>query len=470
MDVRCTCAYVTMLKPAAAGSRAISAHHALRQRSCSLSTRQFVAGSPLSTCVLRESQRGLSQLRKHVPLSRIVSVPRGRHLNTCSALCVSDKVATATHSTVEEGTTTSAAASHEACPAVEAASDVDLTSFETSSLAKWASDAAATLTELPEQGDLASLGLCANTPVGWLQWMMEYIHVHAGLPWWGAIVASTFILRAVIFPLVMKVQKNGVIMNNINPEIQNLMKRQREFRQTGNENFANQYSHKIWSVYQKHKCNPLKAAVLPLVQVPLFLSFFIAIRRMAAVPVESMKTGGMLWFEDLTVPDPYYILPVLACGSFVASIEVINSLRNHNYQFCKMYDVYTKYLVYALHAHSTCYNVHECAHLIITCHCFISYLTVAHFQAFLHLLRTCVILCCFVFLVSECSYAYMYMQLGGETGVGNPQTAKLKNVFRLMPIILIPISASFPSVRCLHYTSQCTFTQMCMCLLILRCS
>ena len=41
----------------------------------------------------------------------------------------------------------------------------------------------------------------------------------------------------------------------------------------------------------------------------------------------------------------------------------------------------------------------------------------------------------------------VFVQLGGETGVGNPQTARLKNVFRLMPIILIPITASFPAVR-----------------------
>ena len=32
---------------------------------------------------------------------------------------------------------------------------------------------------------------------------------------------------------------------------------------------------------------------------------------MANCPVDSMKTGGLSWFSDLTVPDPYYILPLL---------------------------------------------------------------------------------------------------------------------------------------------------------------
>ena len=245
---------------------------------------------------------------------------RGRYFSTGAGL---HSTASAENiPTPAVGSNSAASDSVTTSPLEPQTASVDLSTFESSAPAKWASDAAANvLTELPPQGDLASLGLCANTPVGWLQYMIEYVHIHANLPWWGAIVVSTFFLRAVIFPVVMKIQKNGVLMNNINPEIQKLMKRQKEYRQMGNKTLADQYSHKIWNVYQKNNCNPLKMAVMPLIQVPLFLSFFIAIRRMAAVPVESMKTGGALWFTDLTVPDPYYILPVLACGSFVASIE-----------------------------------------------------------------------------------------------------------------------------------------------------
>ena len=58
-------------------------------------------------------------------------------------------------------------------------------------------------------------------------------------------------------------------------------------------------------------------------------SLRVAIREMASVPIESMKTGGMLWFSDLTVPDPYYVLPVLSCLSFMATIEVCVLLCVH---------------------------------------------------------------------------------------------------------------------------------------------
>lgn len=290
------------------GSRVVSAAYALdvvQQRSHQLKACHLNAKRGISNSVF---ERNFASQYRDVGIHVTASAARGRHVSTCSILYAN---------TVQEGK-------------VDGANPVgawldgstQLSDFESSSHAKWASDAAITLNELPEQGDLASLGLCANTPVGWLQSMLEYLHIHAHLPWWGTIVASTLALRVVIFPVMMKIQKNGVIMNNISPEVQKLIKKQRQYRQMGNKALYSQYSQKVWQVYKNNNCNPLKMAVMPLVQLPLFLSFFIAIRKMAAVPVESMKTGGILWFEDLTVPDPYYILPVLACGSFVASIEV----------------------------------------------------------------------------------------------------------------------------------------------------
>ena len=83
-----------------------------------------------------------------------------------------------------------------------------------------------------------------------------------------------------------------------------------------------QASAELFALYKKNGCNPYKMALTPLMQLPVFISFFMALRQMAAVPVESMKTGGLYWFTDLTVPDPYYILPFMGCGAFIAIIEV----------------------------------------------------------------------------------------------------------------------------------------------------
>lgn len=69
-----------------------------------------------------------------------------------------------------------------------------------------------------------------------------------------------------------------------------------------------------------------QSILAPLVQIPLFVSFFLALRKMAYLPVESFKTGGYLWFQDLTAFDPYFVLPVICSFSMLASIEVRNYL------------------------------------------------------------------------------------------------------------------------------------------------
>jgi YidC/Oxa1 family membrane protein insertase len=63
--------------------------------------------------------------------------------------------------------------------------------------------------------------------------------------------------------------------------------------------------------------------MLPMLcQGAIFASMFFALRGMAACPVESMKDGGALWFTDLTVPDPYYLLPLITSSSLFIHIKI----------------------------------------------------------------------------------------------------------------------------------------------------
>ena len=138
--------------------------------------------------------------------------------------------------------------------------------FETSSQTKWATDAAV-LSDLPPQGDLASLGLGGYSPVGILQTSLDWLHSHTGLPWWGAIIASTLLLRLALFPLAIKLQVNAVNLNNIRPEMEKIMAKIKAHQQTGNTTMAAQESSRLMMLYKKHNCNPLKMMVMPFIQV-----------------------------------------------------------------------------------------------------------------------------------------------------------------------------------------------------------
>jgi membrane protein insertase Oxa1/YidC/SpoIIIJ len=60
----------------------------------------------------------------------------------------------------------------------------------------------------------------------------------------------------------------------------------------------------------------------PLIQMPFFLSAFLGVRGMCNLPVESFQTGGLGWFTDLTIADPYCILPLIATSSILLMVYV----------------------------------------------------------------------------------------------------------------------------------------------------
>lgn len=167
-----------------------------------------------------------------------------------------------------------------------------------------------------------SLGLGGWTPVGIVQNCMEYLHIGLDLPWWVSIMIGTICVRTIIFPLVILSQRNAAKMNNNLPQIQHLQLKLTDARQCGNAIDAARYSQEMVTFMKEKELNPFKNMLVPLAQAPLFISFFIGLRQMANAPVESLKTGGLFWFTDLTVPDQFFLLPIITSCTMLLTIEV----------------------------------------------------------------------------------------------------------------------------------------------------
>ncbi|CAH1954148.1 unnamed protein product [Acanthoscelides obtectus] len=169
---------------------------------------------------------------------------------------------------------------------------------------------------------LASLGLGGYTPVGLVQNCLEHLHADFGVPWWGAIVIGTFVIRICLFPLVVIAQRNAAKMNNCLPQMQAIQMKLTEARQTGNALDAARYTQELMLFMKEKNLSPFKNMLVPLAQMPVFVSFFMALRQMSNVPVESLRTGGLWWFTDLTLPDQYFILPLITSATLFATIEL----------------------------------------------------------------------------------------------------------------------------------------------------
>ena len=168
----------------------------------------------------------------------------------------------------------------------------------------------------------ASIGLGGWTPVGIVQNCMEFLHIGMDLPWWGTIAIGTIVVRTIIFPLVILAQRNAAKMNNHLPQLQVLQLKMTEARQSGNAMDSARYAQEMVQFMKDKQLNPLKNMLVPLAQAPLFISFFMGLRGMANTPVDSMHTGGLFWFTDLTLPDQYFLLPVITSLTMYLTIEI----------------------------------------------------------------------------------------------------------------------------------------------------
>ncbi|XP_063158974.1 mitochondrial inner membrane protein OXA1L [Candoia aspera] len=193
------------------------------------------------------------------------------------------------------------------------------------------------LGQLVQEPTLAELGLGSSSPVGLIMKILESFHLDLGLPWWGAIVAGTVLARCLVFPLIVKSQREAVRLNNHFPQMNEMNTRIADARKSGNQKeFVKLYTE--LNQYQKaHNINPKLGLIAPLVQAPIFISFFFALRKMAEFPVPSMETGGLWWFTNLTASDPYYILPLMTTVSMWAVLEfgAESGVSNPNFHMMK---------------------------------------------------------------------------------------------------------------------------------------
>lgn len=153
---------------------------------------------------------------------------------------------------------------------------------------------------------------------------LDGVHSLTGLPWWGTIVVTTLVARCCLFPIALKGMKGAAKMAVVKPEIDDIKKRMEERkRQQGELSQDEQllFINEMKGAMKKHGASPMGGLVPVLIQMPLFVSFFFGLKKMHEY-VPEFQTGGAYFFQDLSVPDTTYVLPVFCATAFLLTIEM----------------------------------------------------------------------------------------------------------------------------------------------------
>lgn len=151
---------------------------------------------------------------------------------------------------------------------------------------------------------------------GLISGALELFH-SAGAPWWLSIVLLTVSVRAALLPITVRQVRSLRAMQQLRPEMAEIRARYEADRHKQQE--------ALMELYSKRRVNPLAGLLPVLVQLPVFITMYQVVRSHEE-SFPSFASGGLLWFTNLTRPDPYFVLPVLSASLLIAAGEV--SARN----------------------------------------------------------------------------------------------------------------------------------------------
>ncbi|MCI5968446.1 membrane protein insertase YidC [Helicobacter sp.] len=117
--------------------------------------------------------------------------------------------------------------------------------------------------------------------------------------WGWAIILLTLIVRIVLYPLTYKGMVSMQKLKEIAPKMKELQQKYKGDPQ--------KLQMHMMELYKKHGANPMGGCLPLLLQIPVFF----AIYRVLFNAIELKGADWLLWITDLSVMDPYFVLPIL---------------------------------------------------------------------------------------------------------------------------------------------------------------
>ena len=170
---------------------------------------------------------------------------------------------------------------------------------------KLQSQLAATGPRLERTVDFGILTVLAQPLFVALNW------VHGLVGNWGwAIIIVTALIKLIFYPLSQASGRSMAKMRTVAPRMKQIQETFKDDRE--------KLGRAMMELYKKEKINPLAGCLPMLIQIPFFISFY----RVLLESVEMRQAPFLLWVNDLSSRDPFFVLPLLMGAAMYAQFKL----------------------------------------------------------------------------------------------------------------------------------------------------
>ncbi len=139
--------------------------------------------------------------------------------------------------------------------------------------------------------------------------VLSWVHGITG-NWGWSIIIVTALIKLIFYPLSQASGRSMAKMRNVGPRMKQIQETYKDDRE--------KLGRAMMELYKKEKVNPLAGCLPMVVQIPFFISFYWVLVE----SVEMRQAPFLLWINDLSVRDPYFVLPLLLGGAMFAQFKL----------------------------------------------------------------------------------------------------------------------------------------------------
>ena len=153
--------------------------------------------------------------------------------------------------------------------------------------------------------DYGRLTIIAKPVFALMTWIFSLIG-----NWGWTIVLLTVLIKAAFYPLSAASYRSMAKMKMVAPRLQALKEKFGDDRQKLNT--------AMMEMYRTEKINPLGGCLPIVIQIPVFISLYYVLGS----SVELRGAPWVLWVHDLSVQDPYFILPAIMMATMFVQMRL----------------------------------------------------------------------------------------------------------------------------------------------------